>query len=59
MNIRWRSQFKKDYKQMMKQGKDINKLDYVINELAIPNPLHDKHHSLFTVAQAAYLPLFP
>jgi mRNA-degrading endonuclease YafQ of YafQ-DinJ toxin-antitoxin module len=27
MNVRWRSQFKKDYKLMMKQGKDIATLD--------------------------------
>jgi len=32
MKVRWRSQFKKDYKRMMKQGKEINKLDYVIFE---------------------------
>ena len=43
MNVRWRSQFKKDYKLMMKQGKDIAELDYVIEELAIPNPLPEKH----------------
>jgi mRNA interferase YafQ len=42
MNVRWRSQFKKDYKLMMKQGKDIAALDYVIEELATPNPLPDK-----------------
>ena len=48
MNVRWRSQFKKDYKRMMKQGKDIGKLDYVIEELAVPNPLPEKYrdHSL-------------
>jgi mRNA interferase YafQ len=39
MNVRWRSQFKKDYKRIMKQGQDIGKLDYVIEELAMPNPL--------------------
>ena len=48
MNIRWRSQFKKDYKRMMKQGRDIQKLDYVIYELAVPNPLSEqfRDHSL-------------
>jgi mRNA interferase YafQ len=39
MNIRWQNQFKKDYKRMMKQGKNITKLDFVINELAVPNVL--------------------
>ena len=33
---------------MMRQGKDIGKLDYVIEELAVPNSLPDKYrdHSL-------------
>ena len=44
MDVRWRSQFKKDYKLMMKQGKDIAELDYVIDELAVPNPLPEKYH---------------
>ena len=39
MNVRWRNQFKKDYRLMMKQGQDLGKLDYVIEELAVPNPL--------------------
>jgi mRNA interferase YafQ len=43
MNVRWRSQFKKDYKLMMKQGKDISELDNVIGELAVPNPLPEKY----------------
>jgi len=43
MNVRWRSQFKKDYKRMMKQDKDIGKLDYVIEELAVPNPLPEQY----------------
>ena len=42
MNVRWRSQFKKDYKRVMKQGQDIDKLDYVIEELAVPNPLPEQ-----------------
>jgi mRNA interferase YafQ len=48
MNVRWRSQFKKDYKLMLKQGKDIAALDDVIGELAVPNPLPENHqdHSL-------------
>jgi mRNA interferase YafQ len=43
MNVRWRNQFKKDYKLMMKQGKDITVLDYVIEELAVPNPLPENY----------------
>jgi mRNA interferase YafQ len=43
MNVRWRSQFKKDYRQMMKQGKDIDKLDYIIDELAVPNTLPESY----------------
>ena len=43
MNIRWRSQFKKDYRLMMKQGRDISELDAVIEELAVPNPLPEKY----------------
>ena len=39
MNVRWQNQFKKDYKRMMKQGKTITKLDFVIDELAVPNTL--------------------
>ena len=42
MKIRWRNQFKKDYKRMMKQGKNIAELDVVIEELAVPNPLPEK-----------------
>jgi len=49
MNVRWRSQFKKDYKRMMKQGKDIGKLDYVIEELAVPNPLPDQYRDHYLV----------
>ncbi|MCL2087408.1 MAG: type II toxin-antitoxin system YafQ family toxin [Oscillospiraceae bacterium] len=43
MNVRWRKQFKKDYKRMMKQGKNIAELDWVILELAVPNPLPEKY----------------
>jgi mRNA interferase YafQ len=43
MNVRWRSQFKKDYRRMMKQGQDIGKLDYVIEELAGPNQLPEQY----------------
>ena len=43
MNVRWRSQFKKDYRLMMKQGKDIAGLDYVIEELAVPNTLSEQY----------------
>jgi len=43
MNVRWRNQFKRDYRRMMKQNKDIDKLDYVIEELAVPNPLPEQY----------------
>ena len=43
MNIRWRSQFKKDYRLMMKQGRDIAELDDAIDELAVPNPLPEQY----------------
>ena len=43
MNARWRSQFKKDYRLMEKQGKNIAELDYVIEELAVPNQLSDAY----------------
>jgi len=43
MNVRWQTQFKKDYRQMMKQNKNITELDFVINELAVPNPLPEKY----------------
>ena len=43
--IRWSSQFKKDYRKMRRQGKDMSKLDAVIVKLAtredLPLPLHD------------------
>jgi len=53
MNVRWRSQFKKDYKRMMKQGKNIGKLDYVIEELAVPNPLPEKYRDHYLVGNWA------
>jgi mRNA interferase YafQ len=49
MNVRWQGQFKKDYRRMMKQGKDIGKLDYVIEELAVPNPLPGKYRDHYLV----------
>ena len=49
MNVRWRSQFKKDYKRMMKQNKNIGKLDFVIEELAVPNPLPEQYRDHYTL----------
>ena len=43
MNVRWRNQFRKDYKLMMRQSKHIAALDYVIGELAVPNPLPESY----------------
>jgi mRNA interferase YafQ len=43
MNVRYRSQFKKDYKLMIKQGRDIDELDVVILELAVPRALDERY----------------
>ena len=43
MNVRWQSQFKKDYQRMIRRGKVIDKLDDVIEELAARNPLPEKY----------------
>lgn len=43
--IRWSHQFKKDYRRVMRQGKDIKKLDTIIDALAngeeLPGANHD------------------
>lgn len=46
-NVRWSSRFKKDYK-MMRQGKDIAKLDNVIRKLSLGEPLPEsmRDHAL-------------
>jgi mRNA interferase YafQ len=47
MNVRYKSQFKKDYRLMIKRGRSIAALDEVIEELAAPNPLPESlrnHH---------------
>jgi mRNA interferase YafQ len=44
MNVRSRNRFNKDYRLMMKRGKEISALDRVIEELAIPNPLPESFH---------------
>lgn len=41
--IKFTSDFKKSYKKIVKQGKDVNKLKYVINELANGNDLDLKY----------------
>ena len=48
MDVRYRKQFKKDYRLMLKRGADIGKLDRVIITLAIPETLDPSHrnHSL-------------
>jgi mRNA interferase YafQ len=43
MNVRYRNQFKKDYKLMTKQGRDIGELDFVILELAESRPLDERY----------------
>lgn len=37
--IKWSSRFKKDYKKMIRRGKVISKLDDVIRQLALGQPL--------------------
>ena len=43
--IRWSSRFRKDYKKMKRQGKDMAKLDAIIASIAtranLPESLHD------------------
>jgi len=48
MNIRYRNQFKRDYRRMTKRGVKTEKLDSVILRLAIPEELDERHrnHSL-------------
>ena len=41
--IKITSDFRKDYKKSVKQGKDISKLKYIINELANGNELDVKY----------------
>ena len=53
MNIRWRNQFKKDYKHMIKQGRNIDNLDLIIAELAVPNQLPDKNRDHFLKGEYA------
>ena len=42
MNIKYTSQFKKDYKKVQKQNKDINKLRSVIEKLSSGQQLGEK-----------------
>ena len=53
MHVRWQSQFKRDYKLMMKQSKDIDKLDYVIEELSMPNSLPEKYRDHYLKGELA------
>ncbi len=48
MNLVWTGQFKKDYKRVKKQGKDLADLRSIIEKLARRQPLPPKHrdHSL-------------
>ena len=41
--VKYTSDFKKDYKKILKQGKDITKLKNIINELANGNDLDKKY----------------
>lgn len=48
LNIQYTTQFKKDFKKLKKQHKDLSKLQSVIEILAIPEPLDPtyKDHQL-------------
>lgn len=54
MNIVWTGQFKKDYKRVKKQNKDINKLRDVIELLVQQKPLPAKYrdHKLIGYTKA-------
>ena len=54
MNVRWCSQFKKDYRLMMKQQKDIGKLDYIIEEPTVPNPLAEQYRDHYLKGDNAW-----
>ena len=43
MNIYYTTQFKKDYKKIKKQNKDITKIEFVIKELASSKVLDQKY----------------
>ena len=48
MNVRYRNQFKRDYKLMMKRGADMEILDNVVKTLAVPLELAEiyRDHNL-------------
>ncbi len=43
MKILYTTQFKKDYKRIKKQQKDIHKLSYVVDKLTSAKSLDEKH----------------
>ena len=43
MKIKYHNSFKKDYKLMKKRGLNLDKLKFVINQLACGNPLEEKY----------------
>lgn len=43
LKIKHSGQFKKDYKKCIKRGLNIELLKIVVNTLAIPEPLEEKH----------------
>lgn len=52
--IKYTNDFKKDFKKISKQGKDIEKLRYVINELAKGNILDPKYKNHMLVNNRYY-----
>lgn len=47
MNVRYRGQFRRDYKLMMKRGKGIALIDDIIEKLAMPSTLPQKYQDHF------------
>ena len=52
--IKYTNNFIKDYKRILKQGKDINKLKYIINELANGNKLDIKYRNHMLINSKYY-----
>ena len=44
-SIKYTSEFKKNYKKILKQGKDISKFVYVLSKLANGLELEEKYHN--------------
>lgn len=54
LTVKYTNVFKKDYKKIQKQGKDIEKLKYVVTELANGNELDSKYKNHLLVNDKYY-----